>query len=75
VVVRGKQAADSELKRLEECQDYSDRQDGRRYFIDKTELKAGTDPTEANQYRQAELEARESKVMQENDTAIKRSPN
>jgi hypothetical protein len=75
VVVRGKQTADSELKRLEECQDSSDRHEGWRYLIDKTSLKAGMDPIEATQHRQAELEARESKAMQENATAIKRSPN
>jgi hypothetical protein len=65
VVVRGKETADSELKRLEKCQDSSDRNEGWRYFIDKTDLKAGTDPAEATQHRQAELEARESKALQE----------
>ena len=75
VVVSGKETADSELKRFEECQDSSDRHEGWRYFIEKTNLKAGTDPTEATQHRQAELEARESKAMQENETPISRSPN
>lgn len=64
VVVRGKQTAESELKRLEECQDSSDRHEGWRYLIDKTSLKAGTDPIEATRHRQAELELRESKAMQ-----------
>lgn len=75
VVVRGRKIADSELKRFEECQDFSDRHEGWRYFIEKTSLKAGTDPTKATQHRQAELEARESKAMQENETPIRRSPN
>lgn len=75
VVVRGRKIADSELKRFEECQDSSDRHEGWRYFIEKTSLKAGTHPTEATQHRQAELEARESKAMQENETPIRRSPN
>ena len=75
VVVRGKETADSELKRFEECQDSSDRHEGWRYFIEKTDLKAGTDPTEATRHRQAELEARESKALQENETPINRSPN
>lgn len=73
VVVRGKETADSELKRLEECQDSSDRHEGWRYFIEKTNLKAGTDPTEATQHRLAELEARESKAMQESQTCIRGS--
>ena len=38
---------------------------GWRYFIEKTDLKAGTDPAEATQHRQAELEGRESKALQE----------
>lgn len=75
VVVRGREIADSELKRFEECQDSSDRHEGWCYFIEKTSLKAGTDPTEATQHRQAELEARESKAMQQNETPIRRSPN
>jgi hypothetical protein len=73
VVVSGKKTADSELKRLEECQDSSDRHQGWRYFIEKTSLKAGTDPTEATQHRLSELEARESKAMQESQTRIRGS--
>jgi hypothetical protein len=55
-VVRGKQSAESELKKFEDSQDSSDRHEGWRYFIEKTDLKAGTDLAEATQHRQAELE-------------------
>ena len=72
-VVSGKATAESELKRLETCQDSAHRQDGWRYFIEKINLKAGTDPTEANQHRQAELETRESKALQENGASVRRS--
>ena len=75
LVVRGKATADSEVKRFEESQHSSDRHEGWRYFIDKTDLKAGTDPAEATQRRQAELEARESKALQENKVPNSRSSN
>jgi hypothetical protein len=64
-VVSGRPNAESEVKTFEDSQDSSDRHEGWRYFIDKTDLKAGTDPAEANRHRQAELEARESKVLRE----------
>jgi len=70
LVVRGKATADSEVKRFKECQHSSDRHEGWRYLIDKTDLKPGTDPAEA-QYRQAELETRESKALQESETRIR----
>ena len=67
-VVRGKQNAESVLKRFEDSQDSSDRHEGWRYFIEKSNLKAGTDPAEATQRRQAELEGRESKALRETKT-------
>ena len=74
VVVRGKHGAELELKRFEDSQDSADRHAGWRYFIEKTNLKAGTDPSEATQSRQAELEGRESKALKEINTAILPSP-
>ena len=62
-VVNGKQDAESELKKFQDSQDSTDRHEGWRYFIEKTDLPAGTDPTEATQRRQAELERRESKAL------------
>ena len=64
-VVSGRLNAESELKKFEYSQDSSDRHEGWRYLIDKTNLKAGTDPAEATRHRQAELEARESKALRE----------
>ena len=73
-VVRGKHSAESELKKFEDSQDSSDRHEGWRYFIEKTDFKAGTDPTEATQRRQAELEGRESKALRETKTPNVLSP-
>jgi len=73
-VVRGKHSAESELKKFEDSQDSSDRHDGWRYFIEKTDLQAGTDPLEATQRRQAELERRESKALRETKTPHFPSP-
>jgi hypothetical protein len=67
-VVGGKHSAESELKKFEDSQDSSDRHEGWRYFIEETTLKAGTDPTEATLLRQAELEGRESRALQEAKT-------
>ncbi len=64
-VVRGKQSAESALKNFEDAQSSLDRHEGWRYFIEKTTLTAGTDPTEATQRRQAELEVRESRALRE----------
>ena len=73
-VVRGKHSAESELKKFESSQDSSDRHEGWRYFIEETNLKAGTDPAEATQRRQAELEGRESKALKQTKTPIFPSP-
>jgi hypothetical protein len=73
-VIGGKQRAELELKKFEDSQDSSDRHEGWRYLIDKTDLKAGTDPAEATQYRQAELEARELKALREPATPNFSSP-
>jgi hypothetical protein len=64
-VVKGRQNAESALKNFESGQSSADRHEGWRYFLEKTTLKAGTDPAEATVLRQAELESRESKATQE----------
>ena len=64
-VVSGKQKAVSELKKFEDSQTSSDRHEGWRYFFEKTDIKAGTDPEEATRIRQAKLEFRESKALQQ----------
>ena len=69
-VVTGRHNAESELKKFEDSQDSSDRHEGWRYFAEKTNLKAGTDPGKATQRRQMELEERESKAMRGTETPI-----
>jgi hypothetical protein len=64
-VIGGKHQAELELKKFEDAQDSSDRHEGWRYLIDKTDLRAGTDPAEATLHREAELDARESKALHE----------
>ena len=63
--MRGKQNAELAQKKLEESQSSSDRHEGWRYFLEKSELKAGTNPSEATHLRQTDLEDRESKAQQE----------
>ena len=50
------------------------RHEGWRYFIEKTGLKAGTDPAEATQHRQAELEGREANALRDPKTPNFSSP-
>ena len=68
-VVKGRQNAESTLKNFESGQSPADRHEGWRYFLEKSTLKAGTDPTEATELRQAELERRESKATQEGEAS------
>lgn len=69
-VIKGKQHAESTLQKIEDCQDRLDHCAGWRYFIEKTDRKPGTDPIEATQRRQQELEVRESRAMQETKTSV-----
>jgi hypothetical protein len=64
-VVRGKEAAEATVKNFEEGQSSEDRWTGWRYFVEKTEIKPGTDPEQATNLRQNELESRESKALEE----------
>lgn len=69
-VVKGKHHAESTLQKIAACQDPSDHHAGWRYFIEKTNQRPGIDPVEATQRRQQELEARESRAMQETKTWV-----
>jgi hypothetical protein len=71
-VIKGKQNAEAALKKFEVNQGSSDRHEGWRYFIEKTEMKAGTDPSEATSRRQADLDNRETKAQLDNDALIDR---
>ena len=53
------------MRQLEESQPSDDRHEGWRYFLEETELSPGMDPEQATQQRWTELEARESKAMDE----------
>jgi ATP-dependent helicase YprA (DUF1998 family) len=66
-VVRGKHNAELALKRFVDFQSSSDHYEGWRYFFEKTDVRAGTDPAEATELRQANLELRESKALQRPD--------
>ena len=59
-VIKGREAAETVLKQFERCQGSPDRDAGWRYFLEKTDLRAGMDPLEATKLRQARLELRES---------------
>ena len=61
-VIKGKESAESILKQFERTQNSEDRNTGWRYFLEKTDLKAGMDPEEATNLRQARLEIRESQA-------------
>ena len=69
-VVKGKQLAEATLEKLHHSQDSADRYEGWRYFIEKTDQKPGISPAEATQQRQEELEARESRAMQDTKTFV-----
>ena len=59
-VIRGRETAEATLKQFERAQNSEERDAGWRYFLEKTDLKAGMDPTEATNLRQRRLEIRES---------------
>src|SRR5271166_5354088 len=60
VIIKGQENAEATLKQMERTQDSLDRDAGWRYFIEKTDLKAGMDPQEATNIRQARFDLRES---------------
>ncbi|MGZ4787950.1 MAG: hypothetical protein ACXVZX_05475 [Terriglobales bacterium] len=66
-VVKGRANAEATLKNFESEQSSADRHEGWRYFLEKSTIKAGTDPAEATELRQAELESRETKAAQEGE--------
>jgi hypothetical protein len=59
-VIKGRRSAESTLKKFEDSQTSGDRHEGWRYFLEKTDLKAGMDPAQATYLRQNDLEQRES---------------
>ena len=65
----GRQNAETALRDLRDRQDSRDQQEGWRYFIEKTNLKAGMDPLQATRLRDAELEIREAQALPEKNPA------
>jgi len=61
-VIKGKDSAEAVLKQFEQSQTSEDRHIGWRYFLEKTDLKAGMDPVEATALRQSRLEIREAEA-------------
>jgi hypothetical protein len=60
------------LRNYEESQSPADHHQGWRYFFERTDLKAGTDPAQATLLRQADLEQRECKAVQEMNAVLGR---
>jgi hypothetical protein len=71
-VLKGRQNAETTLKKFEDGQTSADRHEGWRFFIEKTDLKPGTDPAQATHRRQADLETRELKARQETNVPFGR---
>jgi hypothetical protein len=63
LVVKGRENADLRVKHFETGQSPEDRHAGWRYFVEKSDLKAGMDPAEATNLRQMKLEIRESQAQ------------
>ena len=63
LVIRGKENAEIQVKHFETGQSSEDRHAGWRYFVEKSDLKAGMDPAEATNLRQMKLEMRESQAV------------
>jgi hypothetical protein len=62
-VIKGKQNAELSVKNLEQGESSEGRHAGWRYFLERTEIKPGTEPAEATHLRQQELELRESNAL------------
>jgi hypothetical protein len=67
IVIKGRTTAESALSQFERSQTSEDRHAGWRYFLEKTDLRAGMNPAEATTLRQMRLEVRESEAQQLSD--------
>ncbi len=63
LVIKGRENAEARVKHFETGQSSEDRHAGWRYFVEKSDLKAGMDPAEATNLRQMKLEMRESQAQ------------
>jgi hypothetical protein len=62
-VVKGRMEAEVALKQYEVGQNGDEKHAGWRYFLEKSDLKAGIDPDRATQMRQNRLELREAEAL------------
>lgn len=69
-VVQGRQRAEGTMREYQNRQSPSDVHEGWRYFLEKTGLRAGMDPSQATDARQRELELRESRESDTNGGGI-----
>lgn len=69
-VVKGRTNAESAVRQFEQGQGADDRHAGWRYFLEKTDLRPGMDPTEATNLRQTRLEVRESEAQDLSDPGL-----
>ena len=60
-VIKGRGNAETKIEHFEGGQSNEDRNGGWRYFLEKTDLKAGMEPGKATKLRQARLDIRESR--------------
>ncbi len=61
-IVKGRNNALAAIVQFEAGQSAEERQDGWRYFLEKTDLKPGMDPDQATNMRQMRQDVRESEV-------------
>jgi hypothetical protein len=61
-IIKGRSQAEAAIAQFEAGQTGEDRQEGWRYFLERTDLKPGMDPAEATNLRQSRLEIRESQA-------------
>jgi hypothetical protein len=59
-VVKGRANALTMITQFEAGQSAEDRQEGWRYFLEKTDLKSGMNPEQATNERQSRMDVRES---------------
>lgn len=62
-MIHGRQNAEATMREYQNRQASPDAHEGWRYFLEKSDLKAGTDPAQATHLRQRDLEIRESKEL------------
>jgi hypothetical protein len=74
-IVRGKPSAEAALRQFQEAANSGDYHEGWRYFMEKTDLAVGTEPNEATNLRQAELERREANAPREAESGSRPSSN